>query len=214
MLCLSLSIRAVIRALCTFLSCSRVHFIYAYCTVFNERINDEDRPIRETVVNVLVRRSQSSWSCWYLTDGCGGRLACWLTPSSHWLHARVLSACSRCSPHILLLAAAVFAQLSFRNSFQLNDWSDLRVSCCNRYSASNNVIELQSAHILTAILDAMKYSVLLLDLMLGDDNLFLVRVVRRTLLPSQFRLSVRPSVCLSHSSSTRIEEFSCEISWL
>jgi len=42
MLCLSLFIRAVVRALCAFLSCSRVHFIHAYCTVFNERINDDD----------------------------------------------------------------------------------------------------------------------------------------------------------------------------
>jgi len=43
MLCLSLSIRAVVRALCAFLSCFRVHFIYAdYCKVFNERINDDD----------------------------------------------------------------------------------------------------------------------------------------------------------------------------
>jgi len=42
MLCLSLSIRAVVRALCAFLQCSLVHFIYAYCTVFNKRINDDD----------------------------------------------------------------------------------------------------------------------------------------------------------------------------
>jgi len=42
MLRFSLSIRAVVRAFCAFLSCSRVHFIYAYCTVFNERINDYD----------------------------------------------------------------------------------------------------------------------------------------------------------------------------
>jgi len=28
-----------------------------------------------------------------------------------------------------LISAGVFAQLSFRNSFQLNEWSDLRVSC-------------------------------------------------------------------------------------
>jgi len=41
-LCLSLSIRAAVRALCAFLSCSRVHFIFAYCTVFNERINNDD----------------------------------------------------------------------------------------------------------------------------------------------------------------------------
>jgi len=42
MLRLSVSIRAVVRALCAFLSCSRVHFIFTYCTVFNERINDDD----------------------------------------------------------------------------------------------------------------------------------------------------------------------------
>jgi len=42
MLRLSLSIMAVVRALCAFLSYSRVHFIFAYCTVFNERINDDD----------------------------------------------------------------------------------------------------------------------------------------------------------------------------
>jgi len=42
MLCLSLSIRAAVRALCAFLSCSRVHFIFAYCIVFNARINDDD----------------------------------------------------------------------------------------------------------------------------------------------------------------------------
>jgi len=56
------------------------------------------------------------------------------------------------------LSAAVFAQLSFRNSFQLNESSDLRVSCrqptCqNRYSARVNVIETQSAANWTAILD-------------------------------------------------------------
>jgi len=45
-----LSIRAVVRALCGFLSCFRVHFIYAYCTVFNERINDDD-------IDLLVKRN-------------------------------------------------------------------------------------------------------------------------------------------------------------
>jgi len=35
-------LRAVVRALCAFLPCSRVHFIFAYCTVFNEGINDDN----------------------------------------------------------------------------------------------------------------------------------------------------------------------------
>jgi len=42
MLCHSLFISAVIRTLCAFLSCFCVHFIYAYCTAFIERINDDD----------------------------------------------------------------------------------------------------------------------------------------------------------------------------
>jgi len=42
MLCLSLSIRVVLRVHCAFLSCCRVHFIFSYCTAFNERINDDD----------------------------------------------------------------------------------------------------------------------------------------------------------------------------
>jgi len=106
---------------------------------------------------VSARRSQSSWSCWYLSDGCCGRR----TPSFHWLRACAcasLFSSSARRPAILQLSAGVFAQLSFRNSFQLNEWSDLRVSCrpptCYyRYSASGNVIAPQSARDSTAILD-------------------------------------------------------------
>jgi len=64
MLCLSLSIRAVVRALFAFLSCSRLHFIYAYCTVFNKRINDDnddDKPMNfNTSTRVISQHNESN----------------------------------------------------------------------------------------------------------------------------------------------------------
>jgi len=49
----------VVRAPCAFLSCSRVHFIYAYCTIFNERINydDDDDDDDEIIQNCKTNAS-------------------------------------------------------------------------------------------------------------------------------------------------------------